>query len=145
MMLFDLGEHIYDFEEQCIKEKIKKEQKFDLDNDIIKVSYIEILPEYRKMGLGKKLIKDFYNRFRNCCCLFIVKPFPIQHSTGTDKESEWYKKMQYDILENDFEIGKKKLQKFYSSLGFTKSKIAQDYMFLKTETLNEKLDLVLLD
>jgi len=144
-MLFTIGEDIYDFEWGSIKEEVKKELKFDYDHDIVKISYIEILPEYRKIGLGKKLIKDIYNRFSNSCCMFVVSPFPIQHDKSQNKNSVWYKKMQYDSLISDFETGKKKLQKFYSSLGFMKSKIAKDYMFLITEHKNDKLDSVILD
>lgn len=144
-VLFELGEKIYDFEEECVKERIKDELGIVFDRDIAKICYIEILPEYRKMGIAKKLIRDIYNRFGTCCSIFAVKPYPIQHDASQNKETDWYKQMQYENMEPAFEVGKKKLQKFYASLGFVKSKTATDYMFLVTELRNKKLDLIKLE
>lgn len=139
-LIMDIGEQIYDFENQTINADILELIDFVLTNDDIAVltSY-ELLPEYRKIGLGKALLKDIYTRFQSSCGLIVLKVFPLQYNRLI-LDPEWQKQMEYDKLEKDFEMSEYKLKAFYKSVGFTYLEQYPDLMFLFTSQLNPILN-----
>ncbi|MDD4747336.1 MAG: GNAT family N-acetyltransferase [Salinivirgaceae bacterium] len=139
-LLMEIGEQIYDFDEQAIKEDVLELIDFEISNDDIAVlTSFELLPEYRKMGLGRALIKDIYTRFQSSCDLIVLKVFPLQYNRRI-ADQEWQKEMEYDKLEKDFEMSEYKLKAFYKSVGFTYLEQHPDLMFLFTSQMNPILD-----
>jgi GNAT superfamily N-acetyltransferase len=138
----NIGEDIYDFENTDLKEDIIEHYKNDFFNsDICIISRLEILPNYRRKGLGKKIIKDIYNRFSSSCGLFVVQAFPLQFewSSLSKSQTDWYKKMNFDDLEKDFEKAYYQLKAFYQKIGFDHIERYDDYMFSNPVIKNHKL------
>jgi GNAT superfamily N-acetyltransferase len=127
--LFEIGQAIFDFQYGEIKDKIR-----DYYNG-------EILPPYRGNNLGKKLLKDIYNRFSGACGLFVLKSFPLQFEIGVTENSEWNKQMKLDAFEKNGKKAVQKLKGFYKSCGFeTIPGISSDLMFVNPLMGNSKMD-----
>lgn len=87
------------------------------------LEYLEIVPNYRGKGIGRKIIKSMMERFYDSCGLWVVKGFPIQHSGVIEKKAfedleEWDKKMNYNSFDRDFEKSQYKLFHYLQQLGF---------------------------
>jgi GNAT superfamily N-acetyltransferase len=144
----NIGESIYDFSNADVKEDIIDFYSGDFYNtDICIIKRFEILPQYRRKGLGKKVMKDIYNRFSSSCGLFVVQAFPLQFewSALNKNQTEWYKKMNFDGLEKDFEQAYYQLKSFYQKIGFDHINGYNEYMFLNPALKNLKLGGITLD
>lgn len=140
--LFEIGQAIFDFQYGEIKDKIRDYYNGEIVNsDIFVIERIEILPPYRGNNLGKKLLKDIYNRFSGACGLFVLKSFPLQFEMGVTENSEWNKQMKLDAFEKNGKKAVQKLKCFYKSCGFeTIPGISSDLMFVNPLMGNSKMD-----
>lgn len=146
--ILNIGETIYDFSDADLKEDIIEFYSHNFYNsDLCIINRLEILPQYRRKGLGKKVIKDIFNRFSSSCGLFVVHAFPLQFewSTLDKKQTEWYKKMNFNDLEKDFEQAYYQLKSFYQKIGFDHIEGYEDYMFLNPALKNQKLGGIILE
>ncbi|GEN69615.1 hypothetical protein [Chryseobacterium rhizosphaerae] len=119
---------------------IEKFQHEIYENDLLILSRIEILPEYRGVGIGHKWIKDFYVNFIQGCGLMALKVFPLQcesdHTLGRDKD--WCDEMGYDKMEKGNDAFESLLQ-FYLKIGFQIfSDISKTIIFINPLLRNEK-------
>jgi len=74
---------------------------------------IEIIPEYRGLGLTKKIIDKITHIFINDINYIGLHPFPLQHKAiNLDKTN------RYGHRKNNFEIDTKKLVNYYAKMGF---------------------------
>ena len=144
-VLCDLGSEILDWEEMEFKPLFS--EFASLNQNILYLERIEILPEYRNGGWGKKVIKDILCRFNNCFGVMILKSFPLQFE-GRDSEikldDEWSKLMRYETTEQDEKLATKKLNDFYKSLGF-KRLFNDNYFFYNSAYKNSKLKKIKID
>lgn len=145
--LFEMGQAIFDFEYGEIQEKIREYYNGKIVNsDIYVIERIEILPPYRGNNLGKKLLKDIYNRFRGACGLFVLKSFPLQFEMEGTENSEWNKQMKLGAFEKNEKMAVQKLKRFYKSCGFeTIPGISSNFMFVNPLKRNSKMDKIELE
>ena len=142
----DLGNLIFDWETEDMNEDFEDIISEALNYNILYIDRIELLPQFRGLGLGKKIMKDIIFRFDNSCGLIALKAFPLQleGSSVLGRDEKWSKKMKYDDLIQDEKIAKKQLYKFYKSLGFTQY-FKTEYFYINPALTNKKLDKVNLD
>lgn len=137
MTLSDLGSVIFDWEINVLKDKFDNFASASFNSNILYIDQIEILPNYRSLGFGKKIIKDILCRFCGCFGTMILQSFPMQFKGK--KEPEWDILMEYETLEKDKKNAARKLNEFYKSLGFKKL-FEDDYFFYNSALKNNKLD-----
>lgn len=144
---FEIGEIIYDLENPHNPYPEYNESlnlKFDgilVERNLLILSKIEILPEYRGMGLGKKWIKDFYNNFNSGCSLFALSVMPKQFYLFDISENGnlWRTKMKYSEMDQDEEKSTYKLLNYFLGIGFEYfPEISQDLVFLSPLLKNDK-------
>lgn len=118
--LMQIGEIVYDFDSMDWHSSIFDFYGGDiLNEDLLILNRIEILPPFRKNGIGKYVIKDFYSNFIQGVALFALKCFPIQHEAGIlENKDEWNNLMGYDKMEKNFEKAFNRLSNYYKKIGF---------------------------
>lgn len=138
--LTDLGNEIYDFEENDFCEAVSDYYDGEFYNpNVFFINRLELLPAYRGHCLGKKIIKDIYHRFSSACGLFVLKAFPLQKAIRDKNLSDWDELMKFHRLEQDEEKATYKMYSYYQSLGFTNI-LKNDYFFFNPAFNNEQLD-----
>ena len=117
--LFEIGQTIFDFDREEFKESLLEEIESGSANLLV-IDRLELLPQWRHKGIGKKIIKDMILRFSGCCDLIVLKAFPLQKEAANSDTniSEWRKKMQMDILPGDEEFSFLKVYSYYQKIGF---------------------------
>jgi GNAT superfamily N-acetyltransferase len=140
--VFRIASVIYDFVENDFnKEILDFFEDFIICGDLCFIHHLELLPDYRRQGIGKKMIKDIVNHFSSSCDLFVAETFPMQFEKISNIEADdWYQKMRYDLLDKDFEKSDYLLKAFYQSVGFQYIENYPDLMFLNASKKNEILD-----
>jgi GNAT superfamily N-acetyltransferase len=137
----DLGNLLFDWETEDIEEDFK-DLIFETGNcNILYVDRVELLPQFRSLGFGKKIMKDILFRFYNSCGLITLKAFPLQleGSNVLGNDEEWTQKMKYKDLVQDEKVAKKQLYKFYKSLGFMQY-LKTEYFYMNPTLINQHLD-----
>ena len=93
--------------------------------NILVIDRVEILPAYRGMGLGLATIWDIIQRHSAGCGIAALKAFPFQFRSGSRsgrlsflEESDWNKKMGYDIRSYTMEFAHEKLIFHLMKFGF---------------------------
>lgn len=105
--------------------KIKKEFCINRrNNNILVFHWLEIYKEYRKLGLGDKIVKAVLRRYGDNCGAIVVHPYPLQYSqtaVQSKKRSEWMKKMKFSEFKSvDEKMAFKKVEGFWKRMGFAK-------------------------
>ena len=86
---------------------------------LLLIDKIEILPKARGRNLAAIAVGLVEKHLAAGAMLAVVKPFPLQHgSAHRAYKGEWSRRMRYDLLEDDVESGKKKLQWLYAKMGY---------------------------
>lgn len=144
----EIGDAVFDFNSYDLVEPLQEYYDYTfLGSNICIVDRIEILPKYRGKGLGKKIVKDMYNRFGSGCCIFVLKCFPVQfeHEFTHGLNKEWFDKMKYQELEPDEEKAFYQLANFYKKCGWSLiPDVSKELMFLNPALKNpaiEKIEL----
>ena len=102
-----------------------------LQYDICFLERMEILPAYRKKGIGKLVISNLVERFYGCCGLVVVKASPLQHETENFlRNPEWQQSMEYSLMETDYEKARYQLFNYYQKLGFI-NPLAEEYFMIR--------------
>lgn len=144
----DIGSEILDFEQADFNKAINEKYNYDsLGSDVLILSRIEILPEYRGRYIGKRAIKDLCNNFISGCGLFALKCSPIQHEFNIGANDDPFtKSMHYEELEKNERKAYKKLSEYYSSMGLEfVSGIDPRVRVYNPANINEELDGIILD
>jgi hypothetical protein len=142
--LLELGNVIFDLELEQYNEVVDRYNLEPFNSNLLYIDRIEILPEYRHAGWGKKVIKDILCRFSGCYGLMILKAFPLQLKVDRDTTDDWNIQMEFEKLEQDAKVATTKLNSFYKSLGFVKL-LNADYFLCNPELKNSKLDKINID
>lgn len=148
-LVMEVGEAIYDFKKDNFSEVT--EEYFDTTfMDLLIVSRLEILPQYRGNDIGKYAIKDLYNNFISGCGLVALKCFPLQlESSVLERDAstpKWNKDMQFESLETDEEQSNYKLLAYYTSMGFKYiPELSESLLFLTPAIINRTFDKIKLD
>ena len=93
--------------------------------NILVINRVEILPAYRGMGIGRAAIWDIIQRHSAGCGIVALKAFPYQFRSGSKsgrlgflEESDWNKKMGYDLHRSTMEFAHEKLIFHLMKFGF---------------------------
>ena len=142
----DLGNLIIDWRTESIFENFDDIMLETANFNILYIDRIELLPQFRGFGLGKKIMKDIIFRFDNSCGLIALKAFPLQLecSSVSGGDEEWSKKMKYKDSIQDEKMARKQLYEFYKSLGFMQH-LKTEYFYINPALINKKLDEIDLD
>ena len=101
--------------------------------NILFINRIELLPQFRGHGIGKKAIKDICHRFSCAGELVVVKAFPLQFEQKVfNYTKQWDKQMKFQQLERDEEKATYKMYSYYQSLGF--QNILKNEFFFRSST-----------
>lgn len=141
--ILEMSEMLFEFDEdKDFWDKIDMyfDANIPLNYDICYLEYFEILPNYRGKGIGKKIIRNIIERWYSSCGLWVVKGFPIQHSTFIKKTAfedldEWNQKMDYRNFEEDFEKSQYKLFHYFQQLGF-QNPFDMQYFIIQPSQIN---------
>jgi len=132
--LLDLGNAIFDFKEEKLKKDVMNfcSHKIYIPN-IFFINRLELLPQFRGHGLGKKVVRDICHRFACTSELFVSKAFPLQFESKVIQCPEsWDEQMEFQRLEQDEEKATYKLYSYYQSLDFSNI-LKNDFFFLRND------------
>lgn len=110
-----------------VKDKYRKKLKSIIDTDdlpgppnIVLINLVEVLAEYRGRKFGEALISNTLYTIGKANDLVIVDYMPLQLAYQDSKKpnNEWDEEMRLNKLEQDKEIARNKLRKYYKKLGF---------------------------
>lgn len=90
--------------------------------NVLILDRLEIIPRFRKNGLGLLVMRKLIERFSPGAILVGIKPFPLQFEAGRpngDSET-WCRKLKLDDLDKNFKHATAKLQRHYQKLGFAR-------------------------
>ena len=111
--------------------------KKSLGSDILYLYAMEILPAYRKTGLGHRIIKDIYMRFQSGCKFMAVKAKPREEAVS--QYDEWGMSLQLEDLKKDAELDQYKIYSYLQKLGF-QNHLKDEFFFINPALKNPKLD-----
>ncbi len=139
---------IYDFESGGLREDLERQLFQDgfMENpNICILERMEILPDWRGMGIGAKFLKDRYHHFSSACGLFVMQPFPLQLEVAArTKNDPFTQKMHLEQLEQNTEQATRSLRAYYAKLGYI-TMPGYDLMFLVPGLINRNLEAIDLD
>jgi hypothetical protein len=140
----EIGNTIMDFDENDWHPKLEKHYKNEIEGrNVLILTRIKIIPEYRGHRFSEYIIKDLYNNFIDGMALFVLKVFPLQYE-GEIKD-EMSKKMKQE-KERDLKIGTRKLITLYKKIGFEIiPSLSKTIMFINPIFNNNKLNKINLD
>jgi len=138
----DLYEHLFDGEE-LIPVIQKNYESFCLN--LLYIRRIELLPNWRGKGLGRKLLKDIILRFDGCCGVVVLNAQPLQFKTELlDSTTLWHQQLLLGSLSLSSELARQKLDTFFKSVGFSQlPRTSWHYLCLGSR--NPSLDQINLD
>jgi len=88
--------------------------------NLLVINRLELLPEYRRKGIGLKVLRHIITRFSSGAAVVAIKPYPLQFeaSSPADEKSEWRDMMKLDQISTDLKVATEKLRQYYGKLGF---------------------------
>ncbi len=143
---FRHGSEIFNFEEQDIKEDIRKHFNYDiLGSKICLLERIELLPSYRGFKLDGKIIKDIVFHFNAKGTLFVIQAFSLQFEPQKQEQSYWEKQLELNHFTTNKKIAFKKLEDYYKSFGFERIRGYEGLLFYNSMRVNDKMDSINLE
>lgn len=82
---------------------------------------LEILPAYRGLGLGARIIRNLVQRYAHLLEVVAIKPFPLQNEATPPSEPEdevWRRKLALESFPSNHAKANKTLKAYYGGLGF---------------------------
>jgi hypothetical protein len=115
----DYYEALFDHKTGDFKESIEEQLGITRVGNILILDRIEVLPAYRKHGVGLAAACCFIDTFSNDIDdLTVGLPHPLQFiADGRSADADWEMKMKYQNLPRDKEKATEKLQAYWSKLG----------------------------
>lgn len=141
--ILEMSKMLFEWEED--KEFYGKIEEYFTDIPLINsnicfLEKLELLPRYRGLGLGKKVVLNLAQRFYDSCGLWIIQAYPLQHFNRQKRTgwTDWEKLMGYPNFEPDLEKSKYKLFHYFQQMGLQnpfdeKYFIGTPYQLLSTE------------
>lgn len=112
---------LFDLATGELKPSVLKALEYEvLELNVLILDRLELLPKYRGMGLGLKLLCELMRRFSPGAGLVAINPFPLQFErarSGTD-EDPWARAMRLHEIPGRQPAATKKLREHYARLGF---------------------------
>ena len=121
----EIHEALFDPHAGELRKDVKKLLGDVAFRNILVINRVEILPAYRRMGLGLATVWNIIRRHSAGCGIVALKAFPFQFRNGgwsgslSDlDENDWHKKMEYDPYSYTVEFAHEKLTFHLMKLGF---------------------------
>lgn len=147
--LMRIGELIYDFDKRDFKRSLHQYFKGEiLEDDLLYIDTIEILPQYLGYQIGEHAIKDMTNNFEAGCSIIAVDCIPLQNTNWINQEDSkaFNAQMKYELFESDEVKAKQRLIQYLKRVGFYYiPEISEDHMFLNTHLRNPNFDYIELE
>jgi hypothetical protein len=123
----DYYEALFEHETAGFKESIEEQLGTPPLGNILILDRIEVLPAFRKRGVGLAAACCFIDTFSDDVNdLLVGLPHPLQFTNGgRPADAEWEKKMRYQNLSRDKRKATKKLQAYWSKLGMQRLQHAE--------------------
>ncbi len=128
-LIYDYGTYSFnDFLEEAIGDDA-------MGSNSAYISIVQILPEYRGIGLCKKVLNSIINFLEGKADIVVMKSFPLQHQPfvkekrESEEKTKWCESMGYysDLSKISLADSQKKLNDLYTSYGFKKIKLPKDW------------------
>jgi GNAT superfamily N-acetyltransferase len=142
--ILEMAEQLFDISEgiDCW-DKIEAYYDYEppLQYDVCFLERLEILPAYRKKGIGKLVIGNIIEKFYASCGLVVAKAYPLQYESDNFLGNpDWQASMEYPKMETDYEKARYQLFDYYQKLGFV-NPFAEDYFMIRPQDyVNDPLD-----
>lgn len=117
--LMECYDYVFDMDEGGIKDDINtlfNDEIFGLN--LLVISRLEILPDFRRNNLGLKVMDFVVNRFGVGASLVLIKPYPLQFESERLHHGDWYKELKFECLPSDQSFALCKLKDHYGKIGF---------------------------
>lgn len=142
--ILEMAEQLFDITEGIdFWDKIEAYYDYEppLHYDICFLERLEILPAYRKKGIGRLVISNMIEKLYASCGLVVVRAYPLQHESDNFLENpEWKENMEYPLMEKDYEKARYQLFDYYQKLGFV-NPFAEDYFMIRPQDfMHDQLD-----
>jgi len=144
----NIGSWIYDCEKEVWTTPIIDYYNGNLSGDAVLIlSHIEIIPAYRRIGIGILAIKDLYNNFIQGAALFALKCSPIESESNIPAVvNKPPTIMKYHGREQGYSKGFIKLHTYFKTVGFETIPMFDDeIMLINPQALTERFDEIFLD
>ncbi len=143
--LHELGATVMDYEMNDFRESLLDEEGAGSSNLLV-IDRLELLPNWRKKSIGKKVIKDIIWRFSGCFGLVMLKAFPLQQEFQypNSQKNTWEKEMKMVDFSQDEEFSNYKIFAYYQSLGFVQFENT-DYFYMNSVCINDKFEAIELE
>ena len=104
--VFNESKSLYDFIDTCDENGIKDSVEDSISrgkpfaNILTVINRLEVLPEYRGVGLAKALFDEMYN-LSGVYGIIALKAFPMQFES-ISKNHAWKSRMRYDLMNKSY-------------------------------------------
>jgi hypothetical protein len=110
--------------------------------DILFIESLELLPKFRKHGLGLAALQSIIDTFGSGCSIVVIEPHPIDYNEALKRRpgDALTVAMEPDKLPTDVKKGTKMLRAHWSKLGFKPiPKTKEQYWYLDMSAKQPKL------
>jgi GNAT superfamily N-acetyltransferase len=116
-------EQLFDSDTEELTEAAKRTAfgvDYQLNEGVLILDRMAILPEHRGHGLGLLSMKAIIEQFRQACGLVVIKPFPLQFEGDGPSHDEWppNSALELKAYSQSMRTALSKLKRYYSCLGF---------------------------
>lgn len=89
-------------------------------SNVLILDRLEVLPQYRRRGVGLRIMRNMMKRFGGGAAVVAIKPFPLQFEVEPSNEDErkWRTELGLGQLPKNEPVATKKLRDYYGRLGF---------------------------
>ncbi len=127
---FDYFETMFDIKTEDLGPELCRLFKDEMCyGNILILDRLEILPAYRRQGIGLAVMRQLIEQFGIGATLVAIKPFPLQGEPDRGPDETWRNSLELATLGSDFNKCSTKLRRHYGKLGFKRLK-STEYMFL---------------
>ena len=143
--LNELGATVFDYETNNFREALLHQEGANSSNLLV-IDRLELLPNWRKKSIGKKVIKDIIWRFSGCFGLVMLKAFPLQQEFqyADAQKTGWQKEMKMTDFSQDEAFSNYKVFAYYRNLGFSQFENT-DYFYMNSACINDKFEAIELE
>lgn len=140
----DVVSELWDFRRMTWKKALLTHYNDDIiENDLLILSRLEILPQWRGKGLGRYVVRDVYNNFISGAGLFTLKCFAIQGESfyNSRKEEAFNQAMRYDLFTPKLDLAFNTLLQYYKDMGLDYlPRVSRELLFINPARVNVVFD-----
>ncbi|MCQ2259393.1 MAG: hypothetical protein MJZ41_15615 [Bacteroidaceae bacterium] len=120
----EIYDAMFDYSTKDLKPDWQDIMMDTFNSNILVKERLEILPEYRHKGYGKKVRSILRSFFDGCYGVEVLHSFPLQLELF-DNDKGWRAELKYDAMEKDAKKATQSLNRCYKNDGYTRYKRTQ--------------------